>query len=101
VSWEEGKEGVLGESTRSEAHCPPFLSCPLVLHLYHFSLLSHFVPSLSLPPPSPFRYNNRKCWPRDARMRLMKHDVNLGRAVFWDMKNRLPRSMTTFEWDNR
>ena len=20
--------------------------------------------------------------------------------VFWDMKNRLPRSMTTFEWDN-
>ncbi len=45
-------------------------------------------------------YNNRKCWPRDARMRLMKHDVNLGRAVFWDMKNRLPRSLTTFEWDN-
>ena len=36
-------------------------------------------------------YNNKKCWPRDARMRLMKHDVNLGRAVFWDMKNRLPR----------
>lgn len=30
----------------------------------------------------------------------MKHDVNLGRAVFWDLKNRLPRSMTTFEWDN-
>ena len=26
-------------------------------------------------------YNNRKCWPRDARTRLMKHDVNLGRAV--------------------
>ncbi|KAG2447155.1 hypothetical protein HYH02_007901 [Chlamydomonas schloesseri] len=45
-------------------------------------------------------YNNKKCWPRDARMRLMKHDVNLGRAVFWDMKNRLPRSLTTFEWDN-
>lgn len=32
-------------------------------------------------------------------MRLMKHDVNLGRAVFWDMKNRLPRSLTTFDWD--
>ena len=44
-------------------------------------------------------YNNRKCWPRDSRMRLMKHDVNLGRAVFWDMKNRLPRSVTTIEWD--
>ena len=45
-------------------------------------------------------YNNKKCWPRDSRMRLMKHDVNLGRAVFWDMKNRLPRSLTTLEWDN-
>lgn len=45
-------------------------------------------------------YNNRKCWPRDCRMRLMKHDVNLGRAVFWEMKNRLPRSITTLEWEN-
>ena len=45
-------------------------------------------------------YNNKKCWPRDARMRLMKHDVNLGRAVFWDIRNRLPRSLTTLEWDN-
>jgi len=45
-------------------------------------------------------YNNKKCWPRDARMRLMKHDVNLGRAVFWDLKNRLPRALTTLEWDN-
>eukprot|EP01124_Arcella_intermedia_P026086 TRINITY_DN4820_c0_g2_i1.p1 TRINITY_DN4820_c0_g2~~TRINITY_DN4820_c0_g2_i1.p1 ORF type:complete len:2327 (+),score=466.67 TRINITY_DN4820_c0_g2_i1:202-7182(+) len=44
-------------------------------------------------------YNNKKCWPRDARMRLMKHDVNLGRAFFWDIKNRLPRSVTTIEWD--
>ena len=45
-------------------------------------------------------YNNKKCWPRDARMRLMKHDVNLGRAVFWDMKNRLPRSLTTLDWES-
>ena len=29
-------------------------------------------------------YNNKKCWPRDARMRLMKHDVNLGRAGAFD-----------------
>jgi len=33
-------------------------------------------------------------------MRLMRHDVNLGRAVFWDLKNRLPRSVTTIEWDD-
>lgn len=45
-------------------------------------------------------YNNKKCWPRDARMRLMKHDVNLGRAAFWDIKNRLPRSLTTVEWES-
>ncbi|KAJ5163270.1 uncharacterized protein N7500_005100 [Penicillium coprophilum] len=45
-------------------------------------------------------YKNKKCWPRDCRMRLMRHDVNLGRAVFWDMKNRLPRSMTTIDWDD-
>ena len=45
-------------------------------------------------------YNNKKCWPRDQRMRLMKHDVNLGRAVFWDVQNRLPRALTTCEWEN-
>lgn len=32
-------------------------------------------------------------------MRLMKHDVNLGRAVFWEIKNRLPRSLTTIVWE--
>ena len=33
-------------------------------------------------------------------MRLMKHDVNLGRAVFWEVKNRLPRSLTTLDWNS-
>ena len=45
-------------------------------------------------------YNNKKSWPRDCRMRLMKHDVNLGRAVFWEIKNRLPRSLTTIDWED-
>ncbi|KAJ0104391.1 pre-mrna processing splicing factor 8 [Diaporthe amygdali] len=45
-------------------------------------------------------YKSKKCWPKDSRMRLMRHDVNLGRAVFWDLKNRLPRSITTIEWDD-
>ena len=45
-------------------------------------------------------YNNKRCWPRDQRMRLLKHDVNLGRALFWDIKNRVPRSITTLEWDS-
>ena len=34
-------------------------------------------------------YNNKRCWPRDCRMRLIKHDVNLGRAVFWNVKQSL------------
>lgn len=45
-------------------------------------------------------YNNKKCWPRDCRMRLMRQDVNLGRAVYWELKNRLPRSLTTIEWED-
>jgi pre-mRNA-processing factor 8 len=45
-------------------------------------------------------YANRKCWPRDCRMRLIKHDVNLGRAAFWEIKNRLPRALTTIDWDD-
>ncbi|OXB40064.1 pre-mRNA-processing-splicing factor 8 [Cryptococcus neoformans] len=45
-------------------------------------------------------YNNKRCWPRDCRMRLIKHDVNLGRAVFWNVKNSLPRSLTTIEWED-
>jgi pre-mRNA-processing factor 8 len=35
-----------------------------------------------------------------CRMRLMKHDVNLGRAVFWEIKNKLPRCLTTINWEN-
>ncbi|ODQ79585.1 hypothetical protein BABINDRAFT_171747 [Babjeviella inositovora NRRL Y-12698] len=43
-------------------------------------------------------YNNRRCWPRDERMRLMRHDVNLGRAVFWEVQGRIPRSLASIEW---
>jgi hypothetical protein len=35
------------------------------------------------------------CWPGDYGMRLIKHHVNLGRTVFWNMKQSLPRSLTT------
>ncbi|ODV93721.1 hypothetical protein PACTADRAFT_77234 [Pachysolen tannophilus NRRL Y-2460] len=44
-------------------------------------------------------YNNRRCWPRDCRMRMMRHDVNLGRAVFWELEGRIPRSLATLEWE--
>lgn len=45
-------------------------------------------------------YNNHKCWPRDQRMKLMRPDVNLGRAVFWEISTRIPSSITTIEWEN-
>lgn len=45
-------------------------------------------------------YNNKKCWPRDSRMRLMRHDVNLGRAIHWELSGRLPRSLTLLEWED-
>lgn len=45
-------------------------------------------------------YNNKKCWPKDSRMKLVRHDVNLGRAVFWLMQNRLPVSITTLDWED-
>ncbi|CCD23994.1 U4/U6-U5 snRNP complex subunit PRP8 NDAI_0C03340 [Naumovozyma dairenensis CBS 421] len=43
-------------------------------------------------------YNNKKCWPRDARMRLLRQDVNLGRAVFWEIQGRVPSSLTVLDW---
>ena len=30
----------------------------------------------------------------------MKRDVNLGRATFWNIQNRLPRSVTSLSWDD-
>eukprot|EP01053_Blabericola_migrator_P006065 Blabericola_migrator_1__6064@NODE_305_length_10106_cov_125_059269_g249_i0_p1_GENE_NODE_305_length_10106_cov_125_059269_g249_i0NODE_305_length_10106_cov_125_059269_g249_i0_p1_ORF_typecomplete_len2341_score504_88PROCN/PF08083_11/2_2e159PRP8_domainIV/PF12134_8/1_4e132U6snRNA_bdg/PF10596_9/3_4e100U6snRNA_bdg/PF10596_9/18PRO8NT/PF08082_11/9_4e89U5_2snRNA_bdg/PF10597_9/8_2e76PROCT/PF08084_11/6_3e46RRM_4/PF10598_9/1_9e43GIIM/PF08388_11/0_059_NODE_305_length_10106_cov_125_059269_g249_i0304210064 len=44
-------------------------------------------------------YTNKKCWPKDCRMRRMKHDVNLGRAAFWEVSKRLPRSLAVLEWE--
>lgn len=70
-----------------------FFPSPLLLSVQFIS--AHLV-----APHSLIGYNNKKCWPRDCRMRLIKHDVNLGRAVFWDVKNRLPRSLTTIDWDD-
>ena len=32
------------------------------------------------------RYNDKRCWPRDCDMRLIKHDVNPGLALIWNMK---------------
>ncbi|KAL4062245.1 PIN domain-like protein [Scleroderma citrinum] len=33
-------------------------------------------------------------------MRLIKPDVNLERVVFWNVKQSLPRSLTTIKWED-
>lgn len=45
-------------------------------------------------------YNNRRCWPKDSRMRLMRHDVNLGRAAFWEIQSRVPRALASIQWED-
>ncbi|KAF7458659.1 Pre-mRNA-processing-splicing factor 8 [Cryptosporidium felis] len=45
-------------------------------------------------------YNNKKCWPKECRMRLVKGDILLGKSIFWELSNRLPKSITTLEWNN-
>lgn len=45
-------------------------------------------------------YNNRRCWPKDSRMRLTKHDVQLGKACFWEIQSRVPESVVELKWEN-
>lgn len=45
-------------------------------------------------------YNNHRCWPRDARMKLMRSDVNLGKAVHWEVSARIPLSITEMKWSD-
>eukprot|EP00127_Corallochytrium_limacisporum_P002632 Clim_evm68s134 gene=Clim_evmTU68s134 len=45
-------------------------------------------------------YGNKRNWPRDQRMRLMKTDVNLGRAIHWEIRSRLPNSLATLRWED-
>ena len=48
----------------------------------------------------PAGYPNKKCWPAPCRMRLVGRDLVLGRAVFWEISNRLPQALATLEWEN-
>ncbi|XBW36857.1 hypothetical protein QEN19_002436 [Hanseniaspora menglaensis] len=43
-------------------------------------------------------YPSKTCWPRDVRMKLMKKDVELGKAVHWKVSNSLPSSFTSLKW---
>ena len=44
-------------------------------------------------------YPNKKCWPMDQRMRLMRHDVNLGEQHFGTLRTDC-RGQLPVEWDN-
>ncbi|KAL3228560.1 Pre-mRNA-splicing factor 8 [Nakaseomyces bracarensis] len=45
-------------------------------------------------------YPNKKCWPRDKRMRLIRQDVHLGKALFWEIEGRVPPSLAKANWDS-
>ena len=45
-------------------------------------------------------YNNHRCWPRDERMRLVRADVNLGRAVHWELSGRVPSTVAEMRWED-
>lgn len=45
-------------------------------------------------------YNNFKSWPKDQRMKLMRHDVNLGCAIFWEIRTRIPPELCEMQWEN-
>lgn len=42
--------------------------------------------------------NNPRVWPKDCRMRLMKHDVSLGKSVYLEIANRILPSICTIDW---
>lgn len=98
------------KNTEEETTSPIRLYLRYVDKVYIFLRLNHneadelILDYLSENPDPDFKnivgYNNHRCWPRDARMRLMRHDVNLGRAVFWEIANRVPSSVTSIEWED-
>lgn len=98
------------ESTRVETSNPIRLYCRYLDKVFIFfrfkreeadELVQEF---LTENPDPHFQnvvgYNNHNCWPRDARMRLMRPDVNLGKAVFWEISGRLPESITKIKWED-
>jgi pre-mRNA-processing factor 8 len=46
------------------------------------------------------QFNSKKCWPKDCRMRLIKSDVSLAKATFWELNNRLLRSIAYLRPDD-
>ncbi|KAI5962637.1 PRP8 [Candida pseudojiufengensis] len=45
-------------------------------------------------------YSNKRCWPKDSRMKLLRHDVNLGKAVFWEVSSRIPATLASINWED-
>ncbi|SCW03879.1 LAFE_0H01046g1_1 [Lachancea fermentati] len=85
-------------------YCRYFDTVHILFHFEEYEAEELIQDYLSENPDPNFEnavgYNNKKCWPRDARMRLMRDDVNLGRAVFWEIEGRVPESLTTINWEN-
>lgn len=71
-------------------------------------VVTFFVTLRSLLNLAPFVHKPTDDWmhTNEAPSDIPKFNVlscpffNSGRAVFWDIKNRLPRSVTTIQWEN-
>ncbi|KAJ0236470.1 PROCN domain-containing protein [Hirschfeldia incana] len=99
---------VLGSTRASEIAGPPQMPNELMTYwdtrveTHHpIRLYSRYIDKVHIL----FKFTDKEA--RDVIQRYLAtdtkmedDDVNLGRSVFWDMKNRLPQSVTTWEWAN-
>ncbi|CEP62605.1 U4/U6-U5 snRNP complex subunit PRP8 LALA0_S05e09362g [Lachancea lanzarotensis] len=85
-------------------YCRYFDKIHIVLHFEEYEAEELVQDYLSENPDPNFEnavgYNNKKCWPKDSRMRLVRDDVNLGRAVFWEFASRVPSSLANISWES-
>ncbi|KAL0224761.1 hypothetical protein RCL1_002673 [Eukaryota sp. TZLM3-RCL] len=45
-------------------------------------------------------YPVKDTWPPAERMMLKKHDMTIGRAVFWQLKSRIPEALAELSWSD-
>lgn len=72
-----------------------------VYMVWHFSRgeADSLVASAKLKGPLISRYPMSRCWSRDFRMHLIGRDVDLARAIFRMLYNRIPNSLAELEWE--
>ena len=96
---------IFDETTSQEHHIKLYLRYLDKVHIvYRFSaqhvrdLLSRFRTETGQNKVE-MSYNAHNCWPYDMRMRLLNHDVRLGRSTFSFLQNRLPQTLVSMSWE--